>query len=161
MQHVPWRWTGAGESWWRQVSVNVCQPSPAQPHQPRLTGDRVWPKVTRPQVSTLRWPPLHHPGASTQHTSWQRGVLKWQPLAFCLILADKWLGNIQVLCHQEVLPTGLGKYDTWWCQCWDRGGWLSKIWHDDGILWQCFAPPTQPSGPGSEIAYYRQTHLAW
>ena len=48
------------------------------------------------------------------------------------------LGNVQVWRHQEVPPTGLGKYDTWWCQCWDRGGWSSKIWHDDGILWQCF-----------------------
>ena len=47
------------------------------------------------------------------------------------------LGNIQVWRHQEVPATGMGKYDTWWCQCWDRGGWSSKIWHDDGILWQC------------------------
>ena len=47
------------------------------------------------------------------------------------------LGNIQVWRHQEVPATSLGKYDTWWRQCWDRGGWSSKIWHDDGILWQC------------------------
>ena len=62
----------------------------------------------------------------------------WQLSVFSSTYCYHFLGNVQVWRHQEVPPTGLGKYDTWWCQCWDRGGWSSKIWCDDGILWQCF-----------------------
>ena len=36
------------------------------------------------------------------------------------------LGNIQVWRHQEVPATGLGKYDTWWCQCWVGVGGQAK-----------------------------------
>ena len=31
-------------------------------------------------------------------------------------------------CH----PLVCGNMMMWWCQCWDRGGWSSKIWCDDG-----------------------------
>ena len=37
-------------------------------------------------------------------------------------------------CH----PLVCGNMTVWWRQCWDRGGWSSKIWHDDMLGgWKC------------------------